>query len=576
MLFNLLQKAVLTSGILPVEEINAPEELFAPYQIGGFFLIGILNACLMILIAFKFFQAIQQCGYKGGDYFKWLKKKDNVYFTRILTLSMLSLLGFILLNMALSFINHPFIKYAGFFVYFIFLFVYFSTDIKELRKKSKVPFKFTKKALRLIISFGVLTVLLSVILILGVNLLAIPFKENLLANFRYGVLCLCPLAVPYLVLIANSVNKPIEKLINKKYYDALKLTLSKRPDLIKIGITGSYAKTTVKNVLTTMLSEKYSVLASPKSFNTPMGMVKTAKLLKDNHQVLICEMGARKSGDIKELSALINPNIAVITGVNHQHLESFVTIENIIRTKSEILKGDFKGKAFISSDSKYAVEIYEKASCEKYLAGLDNSNGALVFAKNVSVSENGTEFTLVYNGEEQRIKTKLLGEHNVSNIALAASVALSLGVTLKQIGLAVEKLEQVEHRLQLIQAENGVKVLDDGYNSNPDGIRCALKVLSSFSGKKYVVTPGIIELGILGFRFNYEAGRIIADVCDGVILIGRDGSLQIREGLLSKGYPTDKIIMVKDLNEAKEKLKDLLVSGDTVLFANDVMDIHIN
>lgn len=571
-MFNILSKIILTTEILPIEEINSAGELFEPIRFLGFAVIGLINAILMIMIALKFLNAVQQCGYKGGDYYKWLKKKDNAYYNRIAMLSILSILGFVLVNMAVSFLDHPLIKYSGFLVYLLFLFIYFRSDLK---KKSKVPFIMTKKMFRLITTFSILNVILSMILIIGINLIAIPFKENLLANFRYSILCLCPIFIPYLVWLAVMVNIPIEKLINKKYYDGCKLTLAKREDLIKIGITGSYAKTTVKNILATMLSEKYSVLKSPSSYNTPMGIVKTVKNLNDNHQVLICEMGARRSGEIAELCSLVNPNVAVITGINHQHIESFITIENIVRTKSEILKGDFNGKAFISCDSERSVEIYENATCEKYLAGLSDKKRALVYAKDVLVSENGTTFTIVFGKEEAKVHTKLLGEQNVSNIVLAASVSLKLGLSFAEVVSAIEKLEQVPHRLELIKSENGVSILDDGYNANPDGIKCALKVLSTFSGKKYIVTPGIIELGILRYRFNFEAGRLIADVCDGAILVGRDGSLHIREGLLSSGYSPDKIFMVKDLEEAKLKIKDLLVEGDCVLFANDLPDIHL-
>ena len=570
--YNLLSKIVALTQILPVEEISRTSELFSPLRVLGFFVVGLLNAALMLILAPKFLRAAQQCGYKGSDYFRWLKKKDNVYLTRIIMLSMLSVLGFILVNMAVSFIDHPIVKYSGFLVYFIFLFIYFRADLK---RKGRLPLVITKRTIRVMITFGVLTALISVILILGVNLIAIPFQENLLANFRYAILCLSPILVPYLVLLALVINKPLEKVINKKYYKECRETLSKRNDLIKIGITGSYAKTTVKNILNSILSEKYKVLASPASYNTPMGVVKTVKRLEDSHQVLICEMGARVVGDIKELSNLVEHDIAVITGVNNQHLESFVTMDNIVKTKSEIIGGNFKGKAFISADSKYSLQIYEKAGCEKYLAGLKKYKNSSVYAESVSIDETGTSFTLVHGEEKVLIKTKLLGEHNVSNIALCASVALSLGFTLSEIALAVEKLSYVSHRLELIKGDNGVNVLDDGYNSNPDGIRHAIKVLSKFSGKKFVVTPGIVELGASGYRFNFEAGQLMASVCDGVILVGRSGSLHVREGLLSKEYSTDKIYMVKSLSEAKEKLKEIVSEGDTVLFANDLPDIHL-
>lgn len=568
--FNLLNAVTTFTEILPVDGIERASDLLYVWRILGFLLIGFVNSLLMIAIAPKFFRAMQQCGYKGAGYYKWLKKRDNVYLTRIFMLSMLSVLGFLLVNMAVSFIEHPIAKYSGFLVYFLFLAVYFRN---ELKNKPKVPLVLTKRVWRMIISFVILTTLTSVALIVIVNLIAIPFKGNLLLHFRYAVLCLCPILVPYLVHFAFRVNEPIEKLINKRYFDACKKTLQSRPDLIKIAITGSYAKTSVKNVLEKLLSEKYNVLSSPESYNTPMGIVKTVKRLKDHHQVLICEMGARRIGDIRELSQMVMQDISVITGITHQHLETFLTIENIIKTKSEIIKDGFSGRAFISSDSKYTLDIYNGAVCEKYLAGAKKNKKSFIYAEDIMVSSNGTEFTIVYEGEKHKAHTVLLGEHNVSNIMLASAIALKLGLTIYDIISAISKLEMIPHRLELIKTQSGINVIDDGYNANPDGVKNAIGVLKNFSGKKYVVTPGMVELGIEGYKFNFEVGALMASVCDGVILVGRGESLHIREGLLSQGYSQDKIIMVKDLNQAKDKVAEIVKEGDTVLFSNDLPDI---
>lgn len=559
----------LCDVLLPIEELNHISDMFSFYRILGFCAIGLINAFLMLIISYKFFQAIQQCGYKSGPYLKWIKKRDNVYLTRLLMLSMLSILGFLLVNMSLSFIDHFIVKYAGFFVYFLFLAIYFQNERKV---KSKVALVFTKRMVRLIITFSILTVMLSLVLIFSVNFIAIPFSGNLLAKFRYAILCLSPIAVPYLIVLAYEINQPLEKLINKKYYENCKEKIRNHKNLIKIGVTGSYGKTSFKQILNGILSQKYQVLATPESYNTPMGIVKTVNHLEDKHQILICEMGARKVGDISELCSLVKPDYAVITGITRQHLETFLTIENVIKTKTEILK-DLEGEAFLSSDNKYLLDVYKKATCKKVLAGAQKNKNSSLYAEDVSFSEEGTSFTLV-NGEEKiKIKTCLLGQSAVSNIVLASAVAIKFGFTLEEIALAVEKIEQIPHRLELIKNSNGVYILDDGYNSNVEGFSTAIKLLKSFKGKKYVVTPGMVELGIAESGLNYKIGETLADVCDGVILVGRSGSLHIREGLLNKDYPKEKIFMVKNLSEAKELFPSLLKPNDVVLFENDLPDI---
>ena len=454
-------------------------------------------------------------------------------------------------------------------MYFIFLIIYFGG---ERKRKSKIPLVLTRRMVRLIITFALLTVLSSVVIILLVNFVAIPFKYNLLAQFRYAILCLCPISVPYLIVLAFIINAPIEKRINRSYVTKSKEKLSKNKNLIKIAITGSYGKTSVKQILALILSEKYNVLATPESYNTDMGIAKTVNRLNDSHQVFICEMGARRVGDIKELCDMVKHNIAVITGITFQHLETFGSIENVIKTKSEILK-DFEGEAFISSDNKYAVDIYNKAVCKKYLAGINKTKDSFVYVKDVSYSQNGAEFILVCNKESVNVSTCLLGESGVQDIVLASSVALKLGMTLKEVALAISKLNYVPHRLELIKTQNGAFVIDDGYNSNPVGMKQAVNALKAFSGKKYVVTPGLVELGHAESGINYKLGELLSTVCDGVILVGRSGSLQIREGLLSLEYPTDKIFMAKDLDEAKKYLQTLLKEGDVVLFENDLPDL---
>ena len=559
----------LNDVLLPIDELETIVDMFSIYRILGFCLIGLVNAVLMISISYRFFQAIQQCGYKGGPYLKWLKKRDNVFLTRLLMVSMLSMLGFLLVNMALSFIDHFIIKYLGFIVYFIFLAIYFKG---ERKRKTKTPLVLTKRMLRLIITFTLLTVLLSVILIMLVNSIAIPFKYNLLAQFRYAILCLSPIAVPYLVLLAYEINEPIERLINKKYYDRCKQALAERKDLIKIGVTGSYGKTSVKYILNGILSTKFKVLATPESYNTPMGIAKTVKRLEDEHQIFICEMGARRQGDIRDICNMVGHNVAVITGITYQHLETFQTIENVIKAKSEILGGDFKGDAFISSDNKYCLEIFKNATCNKYLAGFSKNENSYLYGEDVKISENGTEFTMVLGDERVAIKTVILGQTAVQNILLASAVCIKLGLTLTEIASAINRLEQIPHRLELIKGENGVLVIDDGYNCNPEGAKQAISLLKNFSGKKYVVTPGMVELGHAESGLNYKLGEMLSDVCDGVILVGRSGSLQIREGLLSKEYPISKITMVKNLSEAKQALVGLVEAGDVVLFENDLPD----
>lgn len=557
--------------LLPLD-IEKIRHLFSAQILISFLLIGLINAVLMMSISYRFLQAMQQCGYKGREYLKWLARKDNIYFNRLFMLSLLSTLGFILINMALSFIDNNLVDYAGFIIYFVFLVVFY---MAELKKKDKVPLVLTKRMIRLSITYYISIVLFSVILVLLVNFIAIPFRTNLLANFRYAILCFCPIAVPYLLLIAYYINEPFEKLTIKKYVEKCKEKLSSYDKLIKIGITGSCGKTSVKEILKTVLSEKYKVVATPESYNTPLGISKTVKRLDGTEDIFIAEMGARRVGDIKELTNIVNPNIAVVTGVVCQHLETFNALDNIKKTKYEIIENMQDGTAFFSADNEHTIEMHKKCKLKSKTAGINLKVKPYVYATNIKTSSDGTSFTLNIGKKSIETSTILLGKHNVSNICLAVAVADSLGLTLEEISRAIPRIKPIKHRLELIKNQSGVLVLDDSYNANPEGVRSALDVLKEFDGNKYVVTPGIVELGFLEAQKNYEFGVEISKVANVVILIGRARALRIREGLLASGFDSKNIIMVSSLEEAKQELVKTVKSGDVVLFENDLPDKYL-
>ncbi|MDO4357937.1 MAG: UDP-N-acetylmuramoyl-tripeptide--D-alanyl-D-alanine ligase, partial [Clostridia bacterium] len=376
----------------------------------------------------------------------------------------------------------------------------------------------------------------------------------------------------YWTLAAGFVMQPVENHINMGFFNAAKAKLEARPDLIKIGITGSYGKTSTKFALLTILSEKYNVLASPASFNTPMGLSRVINTqLNDKHQVFIAEMGARHVGDIRELVGLVHPKYGLLTSVGPQHLETFGTIQNIANTKYELIDGlPEDGVAFFADDAKLVHELYERCPVEKVLTGI-NGLGQELRAENLRVTINGSKFDLVT--EDGRVKpctTRLLGRHNISNIVLAASVALKLGLTLDEIGAGIRKIAPVEHRLQLIKG--AMTVIDDAFNSNPSGAQEALNVLSGFPQNRIIITPGFVEQGEKEEELNYQFGAQMAGKVDVAILVGKKHSRPIHDGLTVAGFDEANIYVVPNLDEASVVLRQIGKAGDTVLFENDLPD----
>ncbi len=384
---------------------------------------------------------------------------------------------------------------------------------------------------------------------------------------------LFPLLLPCWVALAGLCAWPVEKLISELYFRDAQRMLRERPDLIKIGITGSYGKTSVKFILGTLLAEKYQVLVTPSSFNTPMGVTKVIRTrLQPSHQVFVAEMGARHVGDIREMCRLVHPTYGVLTSVGPQHLDTFKTIDRIKHTKYELMDAvPEDGCCFFPDDGAICRELYDQTRKEKRLCCLHGGD-ADVWAEDLSVSPRGSSFTLCSGEGKIACQTRLLGEHNIQNILLAATVCLRLGMTLKQIARGVARLEPVEHRLQLMDTSGGMTIIDDAFNSNPRGAQAALNVLAQFPPRRIVITPGMVELGGGEAEFNRAFGKQMAGCAEVVMLVGRKHTRPIAEGLAEAGFDANNLHVFDSLDEASALLRSMGRTGDTVLFENDLPD----
>jgi UDP-N-acetylmuramoyl-tripeptide--D-alanyl-D-alanine ligase len=196
------------------------------------------------------------------------------------------------------------------------------------------------------------------------------------------------------------------------------------------------------------------------------------------------------------------------------------------------------------------------------------------YAEQVCVEDRETAFTLVLVGDIKiRCKTRLLGRHNVQNIVGAALLARRMGLSPEELEQGIASIQPVEHRLQLIDPGTGILVIDDAFNSNPEGAAAALEVLSQFSSyRKWIVTPGMVELGSQSKEVHRAFGRQIAAVCDEVILVGKLNTQSLLAGLADAEFPVAQVHTFQSLGEAQKFLPSLLRAGDVVLFENDLPD----
>ena len=432
-------------------------------------------------------------------------------------------------------------------------------------KQAKKAFVITPRVKRLYAtSFIVLSILL-ILLILWVRIAEARIASALILIF--------PALLPVLIALCGLLAWPLEKIISELYFRDAQRILKERSDLLRIGITGSWGKTSVKFILGTILGEKYQTLVTPASYNTPMGVTKVIRSRLDpGHRIFIAEMGARHVGDIKEMCRLVHPQIGILTSVGPQHLDTFKTLDRITKTKYELVNAlPADGKAFFADDDGICRKLYDKTEKQKYISGLDSSRDD-IWAEEITYSPEGSSFLLCTADGKIPCSTQLLGELNIRNILLCASVALSLGLTMEQISRGIRKISPVEHRLQLIRHPGGLNVIDDAFNSNIRGAKQAFDVLKQFPKQRIVVTPGMVELGEHETDMNREFGQAMADCCDTAILVGKKRSEAIRKGLQEKGFPEKAVRIVSSLTEATAILKEIAGAGDTVLFENDLPD----
>lgn len=436
----------------------------------------------------------------------------------------------------------------------------------------KKPLVFTQRAKRL---YTMNLVLSGFMLIMS----TLPYLIS--GKWAFGIITLVVSFLVYrqqpdIMCYSNILMKPIEDNINMGFYKSAQEKIKNRKDLTVVGITGSFGKTSTKFILGTILQEKFNVLNTPESYNTPMGLSKVINNeLNDEHEIFIAEMGAREIGEIKEVAELCQPKIGVLTSIGPVHMETFKNIDNIAKTKYELIDQlPTDGVAVFNYDNEHIKKLADKTFKEKKLYSLDDIEDADIYADDIVVSELGSTFTLKdKEGNSISCTTKLLGRHNIYNILAGATVARSLGLSFEEISRGIGKIEPIPHRLNIIDSGTGVIVIDDAFNSNPIGTKAALEVLSQFKeGKKIIVTPGMVELGEMEEEANREFGNNIGKVCDYVILIGQERTKPIYEGLMEVNYNESNIFVVNNLDEASVHIGRLAKPKDVVLFENDLPD----
>ncbi len=567
-----------------------------PYYLFSLNLLAVIFALVMMRVLYYrsvfFLQVFQQVGYKTNEFRGWIKEhwdekvmpRGVLYF---LSFSMLLIFVTDYMNWKLSLSAEAIILLAWGF--------WFLGSTKIYRpKKVKKPLVWTARVKRLSIPFGLMNLLFplfSLFLTFGPWIYSGIGHPRLQASrsIHYDApslalgMALAYLFIPLFLLVAGYLMKPVETSIQNGYKRQARKKLASLPHLKIIAITGSYGKTSIKFMVRDILKERFSVCVTPGSFNTPMGICKVINNdLQAHHQILVLEMGARYAGNIAELCDIAEPDISIVSNVGVAHLETFGTQDVIAKEKGTIVDRLKKGGLAVlnGNDEKVRIMGESRQDIQRILVGTKSEQTSddttlSMMVSDISYSTSGTSFTLHKGEDSWPITCPLLGVHNVQNLLLALAVGDFFGLRMNTLSLAASDIAPIKHRLEL-KAIGDYFVIDDAFNSNPVGAQNAVEILGSFqTGKRYIITPGMIELGEKEEDENSAFGGHIAKAnLDFAFIVGLERGKIIEQGYLEAGGDPKKITRVESLFEANERVQKLLSPGDVLLYENDLPDIY--
>lgn len=425
------------------------------------------------------------------------------------------------------------------------------------RKEKIIKFKYTPRVKRLI---GVYFLLIFTIFFVLRHKFLILFIFELIYIIFYR----------YVNILILLIELPIEKLINLKYKRKA-INKLKRINPIIIGVTGSYGKTSTKNYLYQLLSLKYRVCKTPKSYNTYLGIIKSINdEMNENCEIMIIELGADKVNSFDKILSFLEFDISIITSIGPQHLKTFKNIDNIVKEKAKILD---KTKKHIVLNYNYeylrSINLNNEQPLTTYSYYLDTD----ICVKKITFKNNQSQFILTYKNKEYLFETNILGKHQIENLIGSITIALLLNIDIDLIRKKVLYLFNESHRMEIKYLKN-LTIIDDSYNSNIYGFRCALDVLKSQDKYRILITPGVIELGKEWEKENRKLGEYTIDKVDLVVLVGRNVTRPFYQGLLNKGFMEEKIIIVDSFSEGMEYINNIN-EEKVLLIENDLPDFYL-
>lgn len=434
----------------------------------------------------------------------------------------------------------------------ILLILYFFESAKGLysffQNKLKMPV-FTKK---------VILLFLSSLVFLSFYFLILFSEKNYFVIFLLIFDILTPFIISGIVLLLQ----PLTVLLRSQIIRKARIKRKRLKKLQVIGITGSYGKTSTKNFLAKILSQKFKTLSTKANQNSEVGIARCVlNELNESHEIFIVEMGAYNRGGIKLLCDITQPEIGILTGINEQHIALFGSFDDIIKAKYELIESLPKeGLAIFNGSNEHCQRLYQNTSIKKKITKKN------VWAENIKVEKDYITFNVFTgDGDSANFRLNLLGAQNVENILLAACCAKELGMNLAEISKACKNIQQEKGTARLIRTKENLNIIDSTYSANPNSVSAHLDYLKIWRGKKVIVMPCLIELGGASFQAHYKIGQKIASVCDLAIITTKECFSTMRKGALEVGMSEKNILFLDKPKLIFDKIKKFSQKEDIIL-----------
>lgn len=526
--------------------------LNSPYFAAGLTLLGFLPFAWKRLLTYL--HIFQQEEYDGARFLRWL-----AYNVAIDTRASLA----VVVLFALSKIYPAPVDVLSFFIVVIFLVL--ARRESDPRKVGKKKLAMTQRATRILrVAFA----LICVIGLIGVGFGVAPVWVVVLIQ-----------AIPLALVVAVAILQPGENRIQQGFWNEAHEKLKRLAPVI-VGVTGSYGKTSTKHILGHLLESAGSALITPGSVNTPMGIARIVReKLEPYHRHFVVEMGAYGPGSIERLCRLAPPDIAVVTAVGPAHYERFKSLDVVARTKFELPTAAVArgGKAIINdavlafADARNFTDVHRAAMV--LVGQREGSDAKLHF---VTQAKDGLHVSLSYQGLDYQLFAPLYGLHHGGNMALAFVTALAMDIDAETALIAMKSTPQISHRLEVKRQGDGTTIVDDAYNSNPAGFASALEILPLLvgeSGRRILVTPGMVELGAAHAEEHRKLGTKAGQTVDILLAVAPD---RIRDFIdaYKAARPDGEIIECTGFAQAQAWMGTNLRAGDVVLLENDLPDLY--